>query len=302
MKKFKDDIFLARWLNGELTDEERREFESSEDYTTYQKIIAGSDALQSPEFDEDALLNNIKSKKADQPISIHRSKRLWMTGIAASIALIIAFVFGVDYLNTKTYTADFGEQLPVTLPDGSEVILNSRAEISFNERSWSSHRELKLSGEAYFKVKKGEKFNVNTQHGSVTVLGTEFNVRTINSYFEVVCYEGKVRVKTNKNEAELNPGKGFREISGQSTSLMESQTAPSWLNQESSFKDIPLKYVLTSLENQYDIRFKGNIDKQLTFTGSFPNDDIELALKVVLGALQIDYQIDGQTVLIEAKE
>ena len=116
------------------------------------------------------------------------------------------------------------------------------------------------------------------------------------------CYEGKVRVETNKNEAELNPGKGFREISGQSTSLMESQTAPSWLNQESSFKDIPLKYVLTSLENQYDIRFKGNIDKQLTFTGSFPNDDIELALKVVLGALQIDYQIDGQTVLIEAKE
>ena len=302
MKNFKDDMFLARWLNGDLTEEERNEFESSEDYAIYQKIVAGSDLLKTPEFDEEAILKGIKNIEANETIPISRSRRLWLTGIAASIALIVAFVFGVDYLNTKTYTTDFGEQLPVTLPDGSEVILNSRAEISFNERDWSSHRELKLSGEAYFKVKKGEKFNVTTQNGTVTVLGTEFNVRTINSYFEVVCYEGKVRVETNKNEAELDPGKGFREIAGQFVTLNETLAEPSWLNQESSFKDIPLKYVLTSLENQYDIHFKGNVNEQLTFTGSFPNDDMELALKVVLGALQIDYQIHEQTVLIEAKE
>jgi ferric-dicitrate binding protein FerR (iron transport regulator) len=46
--------------------------------------------------------------------------------------------------------------------------------------------------EAYFQVKKGQTFSVNTTDGVVKVLGTHFNVKQRKNYFEVNCFEGLV--------------------------------------------------------------------------------------------------------------
>lgn len=67
----------------------------------------------------------------------------------------------------------------VTLPDGTEVWLNSRSKLSYPQYFTGDTRNVLLSGEAYFKVEadKANCFNVLTYDSlMISAYGTEFNV------------------------------------------------------------------------------------------------------------------------------
>jgi Fe2+-dicitrate sensor, membrane component len=65
------------------------------------------------------------------------------------------------------------------------VNLNSSSQLSYSKNKWDSKREVTLNGEAFFKVSKGSTFDVITLNGKVSVLGTQFNVKQRENYFEV---------------------------------------------------------------------------------------------------------------------
>lgn len=298
MKNFNDDTFLARWLSNELTPEERSAFEASEDYKVYQKIVAGASLFESPDIlDEGELLEKVKALKKPQPEGLTLTRRYWLYGMAATIALVIASYFAFDLITHQSYASNYGERKTAVLPDGTEVILNSQSEISFQRWNWKDNRQVRLDGEAFFKVVRGSTFTVNSDHGSITVLGTQFNVKSMQDLIEVTCYEGSVRVNTLLHEQTLSSGKGFRQIADDTALLETKSTEPSWLGNESTFKNIPARYVLNALENQYEIYFEGRLPDDLIFTGSFPHNDRDLALKVVLGALQIEYTIREENII-----
>ncbi len=106
------------------------------------------------------------------------------------------------------------EKTAVELPDLSQVKLNAQSRLTFNKKSWNKKREVVLDGEAYFKVAKGSKFSVITKDGTVTVLGTQFNVKHRDNYFEVVCFEGSVGVEYKESSVTLKPGYSFLIIDG----------------------------------------------------------------------------------------
>ncbi len=299
----KDDIFLSRWINDELSPEELREFQSHPEYKYYMKIITGADALDLRDYNIDMALDTIKTKndhvqdKTTKPII-----KLWpYAAAAASIAIIIGlFIFTST---DTTFTTAHGEQLAVLLPDGSEMILNAKSDASFNKKNWDSNRTVSLHGEAYFKVKKGSKFTVTTTNGNVSVLGTQFNVQSQGSYFEAVCYEGKVKVTHNKDSKVLTAGKAYRNIKNVTPEYWTfTDQEPSWIHNISSFRSVPLYYVFNKLEQQYNINIETNgIDTAVIYTGTFPNNNKEVALKTVFSTLGIQYQIseDNKTVVLE---
>ena len=45
------------------------------------------------------------------------------------------------------------------------------------ENKWKNERSVNLDGEGFFKVAKGSKFDVETSAGTVSVVGTQFNVK-----------------------------------------------------------------------------------------------------------------------------
>ena len=100
------------------------------------------------------------------------------------------------------------------LPDSSFVALNMGSELYYTKKGWQTERRVELKGEAFFKVKKGSIFEVETDQGIISVLGTEFNVKSWNNYFEVTCYSGLVRVKTPKKTVQLSCHSVFRLIDG----------------------------------------------------------------------------------------
>ena len=183
------------------------------------------------------------------------------------------------------------------------MMLNAKSQASFDAENWDANRSVTLSGEAYFKVKKGSRFTVTTQNGEVSVLGTEFNVQSQDAFFETVCYEGKVRVVSHNEETVLTKGKAYRNISeNPSEQWAFEEIKPSWVDHNSSFKSVPLHYVFAELEDQYDIKVKtAGIDTNLIYTGTFPNDDLKVALKTVFSSFNMQYTLleDGKTVVLK---
>ena len=226
-----------------------------------------------------------------------------MYAAAASIVILISTVFYLTESN-ETFSTSFGEQLAVTLPDGSEVLLNSKSSLSYKKSDWfDGKRTLELNGEGYFKVQKGSKFTVNSTNGNVSVLGTQFNVKTDASYFEVLCYEGKVKVENNKETAILTQGLSFRKIGANASekgSFVNSK--PNWVSGESSFNNTPLQFVLNELEKQYQVKISSsNIDINTLFTGTFTNKNIDLALQTICVPLSIQFKITDDKVVLSKK-
>ena len=221
--------------------------------------------------------------------------------VAAVIAILLTgSYFYINSLNEKV-TTGFAERSEVILPDNSELFLNADSRISYSEKNWDNQRNIKLDGEAFFKVAKGKKFTVSTEQGTVTVLGTQFNVENRKGIFEVTCYEGLVSVTHNGKEVKLPAGNSYVVINGKQVTGTPEGTQPSWMNNESSFESIPLKYVFAELERQFDVQVNTeNINTDLLFTGSFNNTDLNMALKSISTPSQTRYKVEGDNVLFYA--
>ena len=145
---------------------------------------------------------------------------------------------------------------------------------------------------------------METSSGVVRVLGTEFNVKNRENYFEVICYEGLVQVQSAQQVVKLNPNQMFRIINGEvTTEALSLQVSPSWLAGESSFSSVPLKYVIQEFERQYDVSvIIKNVDIDQRFTGAFIHNDITLALKAISLPVNIDYQLEeNKQVILSGK-
>ena len=295
--------FLAKWLNNELSEEEIQAFKNTPEYDSYRRIVEASGQLEAPAFDAEQAWSDFQGRrenKAGKVVTMRPAQKFMR--IAAAIALLFAISY--FYMNSldETISTEYAQRETVILPDASEVILNAGSEISFSKKKWDQNRNIDLEGEAFFKVAKGQKFTVSTEIGTVTVLGTQFNVEQRQGFFEVTCYEGLVSVQYDTRETRLKAGSSFIAFNGQIIESEELETlVPSWVNDESSFRSIPLKFVLAELERQYDIEVTTEgIDTVQLFTGTFSNTNLNLALESISAPYQINYNIEGNKVLFYA--
>ncbi len=295
--------YLAKWLSGELSEAELAEFKKSEEYASYQKLLEVSKTLEAPNFDMDEAFQRLKTERignSPKVITLNPFKKFLR--VAAVIAVLLAgSYFYVSSLD-QTYSTQLAERTEVTLPDNSEIFLNAESQISFSKKKWDQKRDVTLKGEAFFKVAKGKKFTVSTDQGTVAVLGTQFNVENRDNFFEVTCFEGLVSVTFKGKETKLPAGTSFVVIDGviQPTNKPEG-AHPAWMNNESSFDRIPLKYVLAELERQFNVSVKTkDVNTELIFTGSFDNTNLEMALKSISTPSHIMYTIEGDNVLFYA--
>ena len=322
-QKYTDDTFLAKWLNKDLTEEERIAFEKTSAYTEYAKIIEKMELFEAPVFDQEATFAKIKTTlrqaqgtsypgkevlrqaqgTSEAPVKSQQKVRKLVPNWAYSVAASVALLIGVFYFIGKdtVYETSFGEQLAVVLPDGSEVQLNAKSKLSFDKKDWEKgNRNLSLDGEGYFKVQKGSKFTVVTDLGSVSVLGTQFNVKKAEGYFDVKCFEGRVLVKNTADEVVLTEGKGYQKMHGETgKNTTFKALSPSWISGESSFVEAPLKYVIKELEKQYQVSIDASlVNVNQLFTGSFTNKNRAVALQSVFIPLQIVITSDESDKLI----
>ena len=296
--------YLAKWLNNELSEEELASFKRSEEYASYQKIVRASDALEAPAFDMEKALADFKDRQLNKETKVIKMRPAqYLMRIAAAVTVLFAATYFYIASLNETFSTEYAQRTEIVLPDASEVLLNAESELSYSERKWDSERTLSLEGEAFFKVAKGKKFTVNTDLGTVSVLGTQFNVESRKGFFEVTCYEGLVSVNYQGKEEKLPAGTSFLVVNN-NVVLTEAplSSEPSWVNNESSFKSIPLSYVLNEFQRQFNVKVETkNVDLTQLFTGTFSNTNINLALQSISTPSQISYTLEKNKVLFYAE-
>ena len=294
----RDDL-IQKWLDNDLNANEIEAFKQLEDYDALVKLNQGLKAFKAPDYKPsealDPVLHAIKSPK--------KITQNWLP-IALRVAAVFVICFGVYYYSTTldtTITTLASQKDTIELPDASSVDLNAGSNLVYNKKDWKHNREVQLDGEAFFKVAKGSTFNVKTTTGTVTVFGTQFNVKQRQNYFEVICYEGLVGVTYNSQLTKLKAGDSFLIMDGKIIATeKENNTLPSWLNNESYFKSLPYKEVIAEFERQYNLEVNTqNIDTDQLFTGSFSHNNLDIALKSITLPLQITYSKTDRTITLK---
>ena len=299
----KDIKNISKWLNNEMTEEEFLAFKATDDYKLYKDIAEEGSKIKLASVNEEAALKDFKAriqsktKKKSKVISLKRSV---FFKIAASFAVLVAISYFIFNTNQITLKTDFAENKSFTLPDESKVILNAVSAITY-KKSFIKDRALKLNGEAYFSVKKGSSFTVNTSQGSVQVLGTKFNVKNREKAFNVFCYEGRVEVKSGSDKIVLTKGEGVKLIANNTLIKIDNNNInePLWLQNESYFNEEIYSEVLAELERQFNVKINSNaINTNVLFTGGFRKNDLDSAIKSITLPLNINYQIKDNEIIL----
>lgn len=296
-----------KWLNGTLSEAEKELFEKSSDYPLARKITETAKRFSASQQEQTDPFTDFDPRTKPQTVEKTPVKQLrWQTvalRIAAVFVLGAALYFLFNQNGTYTIATAIGKQETVELPDASHVLLNADSQLHYDAGTWEEERIVSLKGEAWFKVAKGATFVVQTAIGNVTVLGTQFNVRQRDDYFEVSCYEGLVRVSVKEKEIKLPAGTSYR-ILGENPEVTKiKQLKPDWTKAISSFTNVPVRLVFHEIQAQYPIEIidqSNRMDEH--FTGSFTHTDLRTALRSITEPMNLTFTIENETkVYINAK-
>ncbi len=294
------DQLLYKWLNGQLTEEEKKALEQLPDYDLNRKIIAGARIFKAPDFPVEERFREWQEKRHERGHirTLWRSTFYYPMAAALILALGLIFIF-IGRVNTVTIKTGAFEKKTVLLPDASSVVLNVNSELKYNRLIWKFKRQVDLDGNAFFKVAKGSRFDVETSKGEVSVLGTQFEVKARDSIFEVKCFEGVVRVNIPEKAWVLQKGKALRVWRNQVEELSVEQNRPNWLMDETYYRSVPLYVVLQALEKHYQIHIKTqSVDTTRRFTGVLIKNDLELALRSVTEVFGLKYRMDDNQKIV----
>jgi transmembrane sensor len=241
---------------------------------------------QAPDgMSESDALQKIEQRLADSPVVMmtpERRRPWWIAAAGVAAAVAFAWVFLLPNNRVIKEVTGMAMVRKVELPDGSQVELNASSNLQFEE-NWGDERMVELQGEAFFEVKKGSSFQVRTNHGIVTVLGTSFNVLSRGEDHQVACKTGKVRVQCGTEEVTITPGQ--RVTLNQSHLQVETfqLDRKDWTDGVFYYENADLSDILEEMERQFSIHITGDQDLWAIrgMTTNFSKDNLEQAfLKV----------------------
>lgn len=191
----------------------------------------------------------------------------------------------------------------LTLSDGTKVWLNSYSRLYYPVSFGKQQRSVKLTGEAYFEVKKDptRPFTVEISGKRIQVLGTIFNVNAYQSIVKTALLEGSIKVVLNQKTKILVPGQeaifSNDEIAVKTADI---EKVLAWKNGEFFFRKDAIKEIMEEVSRWYDVEilYQGD-DYEKKFSGSVSRS---LTLPEVLEMLHFlsgyNFKLTGRTVTV----
>jgi ferric-dicitrate binding protein FerR (iron transport regulator) len=207
--------------------------------------------------------------------------------IVAAASVLLLFGYFLLKPNVSEYQNLDSVAMNIELPDQSDVALSGHSKLSLKKRNFTEERSLKLEGEAYFEVEKGASFTVETDHGSVEVLGTGFNVLATQNSFEVSCDHGKVKVNSPGFTSVVLTRGQFAYLDEQKGLVKTDVTVN---KKVFYFKDKALRDVMDQIEDHYNINIKLEEDLDLVpLSGTFLKSQIDSTLQAICWPLLLEF-------------
>jgi transmembrane sensor len=241
----------------------------------------------------------------------------WM-GRAAVIAILSAFLYAALY-NTRQKESEpvamlslssDGNIRKVILPDSSIVWLKGNSTIDYPAVFNGQTRNVALQGEALFEVAKDalHPFIIKTGDLTTTVLGTSFNIKTINKSVEVVVLTGSVSLTSVADVQEivvLPNEKGIyhveeKHLSKLETTVQEKTTVVSNTQYNMEFIRTPIEEIAARIEKKFNVRVVLESPSLATcrITANLTDQNLNHTLSLIAQSLGIAYEIENDVVLL----
>ncbi len=227
-----------------------------------------------------------------------------------------------------------GSKSRVQLPDGTIVMLNAGSKLAYNKDFGKGIREVTLTGEAFFDVKKMKSvpFVIHTSSIDIKVLGTVFNVKAypedkktetslIRGSIEVTIRNRpndkiilspseKLVVEENEVTEALKAVANKKDVATAVNTLMsvnklkyeaDSTVAETlWIENKLVFRDESFEDLAVKLERWYsiDLEITDNQLQRRRFSGIFENETIEQALEALKMTVPFKHEQTGNKIII----
>jgi transmembrane sensor len=198
-----------------------------------------------------------------------------------------------------------------TLPDGTNVRLNSDTRLIYDPESFMADgkRRVSIEGEAFFDVTKDAEhpFVVKLTDMEVEVLGTSFDVRnySFSSKEEVVLLTGKVKVESKGIGEPVTIYPDQRLVFNRANGDCDVQQTAAinycrWIEPRLKLENEPLGDLLITLSRKYNLELEIAPDVDLTkrISLTLHNDDIEDLMPVIAYLTDLSYKIENNTLYI----
>lgn len=203
-------------------------------------------------------------------------------------------------------------EFQITLSDGTRVWLNAATELEYPVEFAADIREVKLQGEAYFKVTKetDRPFIVRTGNYRLQVYGTEFNLNTYTpTRIEAVLVQGSIGFQANidAKEMKLKPNQvGIANPENGNMQIYDTDIYPyiAWKNNDMVFVNERLESIMQKVERWYDVEVvfgKAEL-KERRFYGDIKRyADIRELLTYLEQTSRIRFKLEERTIVITEK-
>ena len=250
-----------------------------------------------------------KFQQRIHPAPVRRTGFGWMR-IAASVIIIVGLgLLAYWVFNDRTKEMTVVAQKTVlndTLPDGSVVTVNKGSSISYLSKFKGETRQVALKGEAFFNVTPNKKkpFIISVNDVQITVVGTSFNVKTINGNTDVVVETGIVKVTRAGKTVELKANEEVivnTKDSALTKEKVSDQLYKYYRTKEFVCDDTPLWKLVDVINEAYNSHIViGNPAlKDMSITTTFNNESLEQVLNVVSLTLNIRIVKEGDTIILQ---
>lgn len=248
----------------------------------------------------------ITEKPAGRKLQIFSKKYL---SVAAAVILLLIipalayFLFFMQPTKNTLFAAD--QVLESSLPDGTQVTLNTGSILYYPSSFTGRKRKVSLEGEAFFDVTHNEEkaFVINADDLKITVLGTSFYVNTFaeGNSMEVVLLSGSIKLSFHNINKQLEMGEKAVLLKQSGEILIEQNkdiNLLAWKTRTLRFNDTPLPEIIDVLENVYHkkiIVLNPEINN-CRITATFKGQSLEAVLQVIESTIDVSARSDGNTI------
>ncbi len=309
---------LASLLSGEKDDEKDLlgRFMADDSHNTVKHWKELNEMKSEKEIDVDKAWDKLYSRLDEnglipEKVWERRSfvRSAWFR-IAASVLILLSVGSGLvilerkGVLSPKTVVSTTADQknLQVTLPDGSNVVLNRNTTLSYRKNFGSNGRNVSLRGEAYFDIVRDKKspFTVDAGTASVRVLGTSFNVIAdkSDSTVEVYVTTGRVMLSASSGNGKLEVDPGFIGTISDKGAVKELNKDPNymaWNTGHLVYNGQTLDIVFSDLRKVYNMNIVADNPDILkkTWTSPIDNQPQETIIRLICASFNLGYIKDG---------
>ncbi|MDM8160212.1 FecR family protein [Labilibaculum sp. K2S] len=319
-----NELLISRFLSKHASEAEKQQVinllqtddKFKEVFLSMQQTVKAVDALLFYEsIDEEKALKQIYSKaniKEENTVkprpAIQLSRILKIAGIII-LGIVIAFLIQdkPKQILLSSKTSVVSENL---MPDSSLIALNKNSTLQYSNKYGIKNRNIKLTGEAFFSVKKNHRlpFIVDCNGLFVEVTGTSFTINNqINSkQINVYVSSGQVKVYDNNGKQEILNLGDMVSYNRTNETLIKSHIEKnlninSWLTRTLAFDDCPLQQVINDINNYYkaDIRLDVKNMKNCRFSANFEEANLDSVLEIICLSFNLELIKDNNNLTLK---